>query len=665
MKVRRHCVDPEDGYLATPDRRGRWDLGVLLGCAVAAALASCGAVDLLRNDPAEPRDRASRFDRFTAELALDMRDTAPLLDRIRWTEQSSNMTGGRWDESRRKTARRTVAWKALQRIDAEFSADKFNDPWAARSRIIEGDLRRALGLSGEDSIDRSANNPPTEGYDSSEASGRAVQRLAATPWSGLVVEAPAVLLAEHANWTVADLAAWENAIAGLADEAQVLGAAPAVLAATENYPYPLFVLDIVLEDMVRLQSSAGSGSPQDPLFGPLFEAASRLPGPDAATFTLPFSKRRRLQREIRVELERLVAALSEIRAQEAQEPFTGSDAPSAKASDAWLKRIQDAAGPEVDAGGLIAVGRAEIQRLQHAVGSLLGLDPESPGIDGLLRERFESLRVREIAPPGSNEPRRAPETIWDNVESHLDAIAAGCPPTLITVRTARVFERPHGRWSPFVRGNLSPINDPLVRPALFLTARERDPTTPAWLREAEAYRYGLPGRAVTDAFRRAARSTVPSYLLQFERETFEEGWGLYAFAFAAENDLLLEQDQGFGRLAQELIAFVGLITDIGLSANRWTIPQAIEYVMESTPLPRSAARDLVARAVSDPGRLGLPAIGLLRFRSLRRGAEALLGDEFDAPEFHAAVLRGGPIPMSEIDARIESWLSERAARADR
>ena len=33
-----------------------------------------------------------------------------------------------------------------------------------------------------------------------------------------------------------------------------------------------------------------------------------------------------------------------------------------------------------------------------------------------------------------------------------------------------------------------------------------------------------------------------------------------------------------------------------------------------------------------------------------------LGDSFGAAGFHAALLEGGPIPMSELDARIDRWL---------
>ena len=44
--------------------------------------------------------------------------------------------------------------------------------------------------------------------------------------------------------------------------------------------------------------------------------------------------------------------------------------------------------------------------------------------------------------------------------------------------------------------------------------------------------------------------------------------------------------------------------------------------------------------------------------------QALLGDDFDVAGFHAALLEGGPIPMGELDARVDRWLQgqRRASR---
>ena len=594
-------------------------------------------------------------------MTLDLRDTAPLIDRLRRGGNAAGSPNRASDSDRREAIRRTATWKALQRLEGDFAADKLSGARAATSRILAQDLRQIFGLGEDDPIDRSAAVPAAAEDEAVHAGRLAVQSLAATPWSGLMVELPSVLLAEQSAATARDLEQWEEALVALADEASFLGASPAALAAVESYEFPPFVLDAVIDFVVELDSSAGAGGSRDALFGPLMEAESALADATGAERWNPSSKRRALQSRLKIELRRLVETLTELRGRIPVRPFTGNDAANQEVSAAWSLRIRGAAGPNFDADALSDLGRSETKRLKRFIGTVLGLDPQAAGFEGQLREKFSAIRQRELAPPGSHEVERTPEVLWQDLEPHHDSIAAGCPTVLVRSRTARVFERPHGRWSPFVRGNLAPPDDPLARPSTFLASRERDPKTPAWLREAEALRYGVPGCALSDAFRRAARTEVPHCLLYPEREVFSEGWGLYAVGVAADEGVLSELDGGFGRLTQELIAFVTLVADVGLNAGRWTVPQATEYVVENTPLPPSAAQEIITRIAADPGRPALPAIGLLRFRSLARGVKTLIGEEFVAAEFHAALLTGGPIPMSELDARIETWLAERSS----
>ncbi|MEE2941647.1 MAG: DUF885 family protein, partial [Planctomycetota bacterium] len=211
---------------------------------------------------------------------------------------------------------------------------------------------------------------------------------------------------------------------------------------------------------------------------------------------------------------------------------------------------------------------------------------------------------------------------------------------------------------PFVRGDLTPAADPAARGAVYLAPRGRDPSVPPWLHDAEALRHGIPGEALLDAFRRAA-TTTPLHLRVTPREAFSEGWGLYAAATCAEEGGVALGDGGFGVAAQELAAFVALAVDVGLHDRGWSHRQALDAVLQWTPLPEFAAKELVLRSICDPGRVALPAIGLLRFRALRTAIAELLGDDFDAAGFHAALLEGGPIPMGELDARVDRWLQRR------
>ena len=304
---------------------------------------------------------------------------------------------------------------------------------------------------------------------------------------------------------------------------------------------------------------------------------------------------------------------------------------------------------------LADIARAQVERLTLELARTAELIEEEETSLPAARLALRTLRSGERPFPGSERPPRSPELLWSEAKKRLTELVAGAPEAEVQVAVAEFFERPVGRWSPFVPGNFAPQGDPRARAPLYLAAPTDAAFMPPWLREAESWRNGVPGRAVVDAYRRAA-TTVPPIVRWRTREAFEEGWGLYAVEAAASSDLLSEIDGGFGRIAQELCAFAAMLTDLGVYGEGWSKEQAMDFLLEATPLPEAAAEQLVIRCFSHPGRTALPAIGLLRFRALRRGVEAALGGRFDLASFHAALLEGGPVPMAEIDLRIQAWL---------
>ena len=47
----------------------------------------------------------------------------------------------------------------------------------------------------------------------------------------------------------------------------------------------------------------------------------------------------------------------------------------------------------------------------------------------------------------------------------------------------------------------------------------------------------------------------------------------------------------------------------------------------------------------------------MKIRELRERAEKALGEKFDLREFHVAVLEGGSLPLTVLDAKIERWIA--------
>ena len=55
-------------------------------------------------------------------------------------------------------------------------------------------------------------------------------------------------------------------------------------------------------------------------------------------------------------------------------------------------------------------------------------------------------------------------------------------------------------------------------------------------------------------------------------------------------------------------------------------------------------------------------IGELRFRDLRRRAEAELGPRFDVRAFHDELLKDGAMPLEILQAKMERWIANQKAR---
>lgn len=611
----------------TPDPRPRRGAAAAALAATALTLASCGSVALFSEDPAAPRDRSSRFDRFVAELDLALNDTAPVLDQAR---RGVSEGAARWDPGRRAAVRRAVVESATRRLEREFDADRLDADRAVTSRVLLQDLTRLA-----------------------EARERAAEP-ALTPWSGPLVEAPSVLSREQPRRTEGDLGGWRVALEELAQGVDPSGWQPSDTPGARDAEVALRTADL----LARLEGSTGAGDREDPLLGPLQVARAALSG--AAPDELPGSD---LGPDLGLALQRRYAAASASAAMGAEFGASAFGALEGEARARWLTLLHGAAGMEAEPERLREIARGELDRLTVELARAAGVaDADQEDIlPATARLALRALRSGERPIPGARRAPRDPELLWSTLEGRVGELVAAPPPILIEADVATPYERPVGRWSSFVPGNLVPHDDPLARPPVHLAAPPGAEFLPDWLREAEALRDGIPGRAVVDAFRRAAVD-VPPLLRTPTRSAFEEGWGLYAVAAAAEAGLLKEVDMGFGRIAQELCAFAAMLTDLGVNEEGWSHDQAVEFLLEVTPLPEAAVEHTTMRCFAHPGRSAMPAMGLLRLRALRRGAEGALDQRFDAASFHAALLGGGPVPMTEVDGRIQRWLEQGAPK---
>jgi uncharacterized protein (DUF885 family) len=155
-------------------------------------------------------------------------------------------------------------------------------------------------------------------------------------------------------------------------------------------------------------------------------------------------------------------------------------------------------------------------------------------------------------------------------------------------------------------------------------------------------------------------------LPRFRRFSFNvayvEGWALYAESLGRELGMFTDPMQWYGRLSDEMLRAMRLVVDTGLHAKGWSREQAIAYMRANSSLAETDIVAEVDRYIVNPGQALGYKVGDLRIQALRRKAEAALGPRFDVREFHSQVLRDGALPLDVLEAKIDRWIGEVAAR---
>lgn len=137
--------------------------------------------------------------------------------------------------------------------------------------------------------------------------------------------------------------------------------------------------------------------------------------------------------------------------------------------------------------------------------------------------------------------------------------------------------------------------------------------------------------------------------------SYIEGWALYAESLGKELGLFTDPYQYYGRLSDEMLRAMRLVVDTGLHTRSWTRDRAIDYMVENSSLALSDAEAEVERYIAIPGQALGYKIGQIRIQQIRDQAQATLGKQFDAREFHSQVLRDGSLPLRVLEDKITQW----------
>ena len=177
--------------------------------------------------------------------------------------------------------------------------------------------------------------------------------------------------------------------------------------------------------------------------------------------------------------------------------------------------------------------------------------------------------------------------------------------------------------------------------------------------ESTAYHEGVPGHHMQVAIAQEL-GNLPEFRKNGVNFTaYVEGWALYSERLGKEVGFYQDPYNDYGRLQDEMLRAIRLVVDTGLHSKKWTRQQVVDFFHAHTAEDEVEVQNETDRYIVWPGQALGYKIGQLKITELRERAKKELGDRFDIRGFHDEVLGSGPLPMDELEKRINVWIASR------
>jgi len=174
--------------------------------------------------------------------------------------------------------------------------------------------------------------------------------------------------------------------------------------------------------------------------------------------------------------------------------------------------------------------------------------------------------------------------------------------------------------------------------------------------ESMAFHEGIPGHHLQIAIASELQG-LPEFRKLLHNSAYAEGWGLYTERLADEMGLYSGPVDRMGMYAADSMRACRLVVDTGLHALGWSRQQAIDFMVQNSPLTEAMCRPEVDRYIVNPGQATSYMVGRVEIQRMRAEAERRQGDRFDVRAFHSAVLDSGSLPLGVLDEVVRGRLA--------
>ncbi len=353
--------------------------------------------------------------------------------------------------------------------------------------------------------------------------------------------------------------------------------------------------------------------------------------------------------------ERLIAWQQEDIVNASETPQGVSALPNGEAF--YNERLANQTTTSLTADEIHQIGLDEVARLKaemETIKNSVGFEGDLPAFFLMLRDSKDDRRHYY---PDTDEGRQAyiddATAAIENIKAELPNYFGILPKADLEVRRVEAFREQPGAAQHYFPG--TPDGS---RPGIYYAHLSDMTAMPKGELEVIAYHEGLPGHHMQIAIQQELES-VPTFRTQAGFTAYSEGWGLYSELLAKEmQNTYTDAYSDFGRLGSEIWRAIRLVLDTGLHSKGWTEEQAVQYFLSNSAITEAQARSEVRRYMVLPGQATSYKIGMLKILELREKAEQALGDRFDIRGFHDAVLGGGAVPLSMLEAMIDQWIAE-------